>query len=397
MSTVAVLTEVRLLRDRNGMIWGRSEFGAERFEIYRAVYDGVVLIARVEPGDPAGQGLVPVENDWLRVRAIPGYSSVLGLVRQGRAINRVVWQALEPGDSLVVRLPTTSGAVLYPRLRRQRRPYGVEVLGDPGEFGRTVVDHPLIPLLSRYSVATMRRFIRHARTAVYVTQQTLQQRFPAPPTTLSVGVSDSVIPEQWFADPDSIQAPSGPIYKVVSVVSLEQPYKGIPTLMEATRILRDKGRQVQVQVVGDGRLRAGYEREAQQTRDLGDAFRFEGQQPAPRVRDLLGQADLFVLASMTEGLPKVLVEAMAAGLPCVATRVGGIPELLVAEDLVEPEDPRALAERIWEVLSVRARYEAAAHRNLRVARALVADDVQAERDRALLTLQKATEQWSRGF
>jgi glycosyltransferase involved in cell wall biosynthesis len=71
----------------------------------------------------------------------------------------------------------------------------------------------------------------------------------------------------------------------------------------------------------------------------------------------LTQADLFVLPSLSEGLPLVLVEAMSAGKPVVATEVGGIPDVLVDEGdgktgyLVPPESPEALAEAITAVLS----------------------------------------------
>ena len=72
------------------------------------------------------------------------------------------------------------------------------------------------------------------------------------------------------------------------------------------------------------------------------------------IAELLSCLDLFVLPSIYESMGRVLVEAMASGLPIVATRVGGVPEVLahgVAGRLVPPADPRALAEGILELLS----------------------------------------------
>jgi len=78
----------------------------------------------------------------------------------------------------------------------------------------------------------------------------------------------------------------------------------------------------------------------------------------------MDSADLFVLASLTEGLPRVIVEAMARAMPVIATSVGGIPELLPPEDLVPPGDPKALAAKIAEVARDGARITRMADRNL---------------------------------
>jgi glycosyltransferase involved in cell wall biosynthesis len=67
---------------------------------------------------------------------------------------------------------------------------------------------------------------------------------------------------------------------------------------------------------------------------------------------LLAAFDVFVLSSRTEGTPMVLFEAMSAGIPIVATRVGGVPDVLRGEDalLVDPEDPQSLAAAIRETM-----------------------------------------------
>ena len=86
--------------------------------------------------------------------------------------------------------------------------------------------------------------------------------------------------------------------------------------------------------MGDGELRGAL---ADRARRLGlaDAVRFHGEQPKEEVAELMRAADLFVLPSLFENLPCVLIEAMASGLPAVATTVGDVPELV--------QDPRALA------------------------------------------------------
>jgi glycosyltransferase involved in cell wall biosynthesis len=73
----------------------------------------------------------------------------------------------------------------------------------------------------------------------------------------------------------------------------------------------------------------------------------------PNAATLLRAFDVVVLSSRTEGTPMVLLEAMGAGVPIVATRVGGVPDMLNDDEalLVNPEDPRALAEAIRTALA----------------------------------------------
>jgi glycosyltransferase involved in cell wall biosynthesis len=110
-------------------------------------------------------------------------------------------------------------------------------------------------------------------------------------------------------------------------------------------------------VAGEGPLRGVLEARARQL-ELDGRFRFLGQRWD--VPGLLGAADLFVLPSLSEGLPLTVLEAMAAGTPVVATDVGGTSEALVHGEtglLVPPADAAALAGAIRTLLADRGRAE----------------------------------------
>jgi L-malate glycosyltransferase len=136
----------------------------------------------------------------------------------------------------------------------------------------------------------------------------------------------------------------GPV--CVTVANL-LPVKNHRVLVKALARVRDSGAPLTALFVGQGS-----EREAVETlaadRALGpDRLRILGFRTD--IPDLLGASDIFVLASQNEGLPLAILEAMSAGLPIVATSVGGIPEVVrdgVHGLLVPPGDPAALADAL---------------------------------------------------
>ncbi len=126
------------------------------------------------------------------------------------------------------------------------------------------------------------------------------------------------------------------------------PVKGPHILVAALdRLLRD-GRNVLLRFVGDGPERPALERHVAE-HGLSANVILEGWQNADRVRVLYQQADIFALPSFAEGIPVVLMEAMAMEIPCVTTRITGIPELIRDEVdglLVTPSSEQELAAAI---------------------------------------------------
>lgn len=140
---------------------------------------------------------------------------------------------------------------------------------------------------------------------------------------------------------------------VVGTVGSLYPVKGHKYLIDAAVAVVHRFPDVVFLVVGRGGLRQELEAQAQHL-GVASHIRFLGHRED--VTDLLGLFDVFVLPSLSEGMPLALLEAMAAGVPAVATRVGGVGE--VVEDgktglLVPPEDGFALAESIVKLLEDR--------------------------------------------
>jgi glycosyltransferase involved in cell wall biosynthesis len=129
--------------------------------------------------------------------------------------------------------------------------------------------------------------------------------------------------------------------------------KGVEVLLAALAELRRRNRAAVLRIAGDGEHRARLEDEVDEL-GLRDAVSFLGTCDGPRVRRLLAGAAALVVPSIYEGMPLVVLEAMASGVPVVASRVSGIPEVVVDGEtgwLVPPEDPAALAGALASVLA----------------------------------------------
>ena len=132
--------------------------------------------------------------------------------------------------------------------------------------------------------------------------------------------------------------------KRLLLAALLTPIKGVPYLLEALALLKEKRHDFVLDIVGDGPNRGEYEEMARKL-GLQDIVRFQGLKTKQEVAEFMRHSDFFVLPSEWENLPCVLIEAMACGLPIVATKVGGIPEIINEKVgiLVPPKDVEALA------------------------------------------------------
>lgn len=160
--------------------------------------------------------------------------------------------------------------------------------------------------------------------------------------------------------------------------------KGQELLVMAVASLRDRGIDVEVVLVGDGEMRDDIERLVAEL-GVGDRVVITGWQSSAEVRSTLLESRALVLASFAEGLPVVLMEAMALGRPALSTYVAGIPELLDDGEsgwLFTPGDVDALTMAIERCLAASPEELAAMGERARE-RVLASHDIDVEVDRLI--------------
>lgn len=317
---------------------------------YLDAYDEVYLLMRANRHSTPPEGWEKASGPGIKPIPLPDVLTPLQFLKKYGEIRGIIRATLAEIDAIQLRLPCFIASEVW-RLSVGKRPYGVEVVGDPVDaFAPGAIKHFLRPFLRWWFTYNLQQQCTGACAVAYVTEMTLQRRYPPAPGAFSTHYSSIDVPDSYFiSTPRSLQ-PETRTFTLINVASLTQAYKGHDLLIAAMAICVKQGLDLKLVLIGDGKYRTILE---QQALSLGLQHRvhFCGNLSSrDAVFNQLDQADLFVMPSRTEGLPKAMIEAMARGVPCIGSDVGGIPELLPADDLVPPNNIPALAAKIGEVL-----------------------------------------------
>jgi glycosyltransferase involved in cell wall biosynthesis len=313
----------------------------------------VVVLYPFEPGAPA-RGLWSIaeaEEDGIRtVRVrrrrlpVPKHELPLAVAATRAALRRLRAEGFVP-DVLHAHV-FTAGAVARAAVGRRVPVIVTEHLSD---IGRARVEG--------IALRVARFAYRRADLLAPVSENLAERlrRLADTPTRVIPNVVDTA----RFRPPVDGQRPAAPPERLLAVAGLV-PVKDVPTAIEAFARVRRERPDARLEILGDGPERARCEGVA---RRLGvwEGVRFAGRVERDAVAERMRTSHLLVSASAYESLPGNQLEALASGLPVVATAVGGVPHVIDDEvgRLVLPGDPEALAAAILDVLAHRDAYDPA--------------------------------------
>ena len=395
---VVVSVEQRFERTPDGHVWTQVQFPYDFFWAhFLSAFDEVRVVARVRDVPAVAPGWLRADGPNVSFAAVPYYHGPAAYARRYAAIARALKQSVGPADAVILRVPSQIGTQLL-AYQPAGRPFALQVVGDPHDvLAPGAFEHPLRGFFRWWYSRQMRRQCRRAAAASYVTREALQRRYPCPGYTVSF--SDVQIPAAAVAKAPRAPRPGagtgGGPFVIVTVGSLEHHHKAVDVQIDAVAECVRGGLDLRLVVIGQGRLREEFEARAR-GQGLDGRVEFRGQLTAGgAVRAELDAADLFLLPSRTEGLPRAMIEAMARALPCIGSTAGGIPELLPPEDLVPPGDAPALALKVAEVVKDPGRLARMSARNLAAAGEYHETLLRERRAAFYRRVRELTEQWVR--
>ena len=353
--TVLVVSDAHIFRTPDGKFWCNTAMhGYEFWKRYLLAFEEVKVIARVKEVrfEEDMNKYIRADGENVTVFPLPFVRGIKGYAFNYYKIKKYCKKAARIGDCAVFRIPSIPAYLTLKEYRKRKEPYAVEVVIDPED------EYKNIPLLKKISVKILKKVCLDANGVSYVTKYYLQEKYKSGYKT---GKVDKYYFEGYYSSIDLdksfyylrrkyILENKNKIKLLHIANSINNRNKGHEEVIKIAKILETKGIYAEVVFVGDGDLIDDLKK---QTVDLNieDRIKFVGYvSDKLRIKKYLLDADLFLFPSKAEGLPRVLIEAMATGLPCLASNVDGIPELLDKKYLFSPEDVTGFANKIEEIM-----------------------------------------------
>ncbi len=321
------------------------EFDNRFFSPYRDSFGDIGVVGRyIESVDVEGMDRVDV--DFTPIPDISTLSSFFGLRRD---VEHILTDRVKSSDLVIARLPSEIALLSIEIARRVGKPFLVEVAGDGYEILKnygTIRAYLYAPILKK----RISRAVKSAKYIVYVTESYLQSRYPPPKYALIESISNvrlSVAPDEVIEKRENRFDSSSVVFGVIA--NIDMKFKGIDILIEAFGLYHREFPKSILKIAGSGDS-SRYSRQLERL-DIVDSVIFEGviYDESKKWR-WLDEIDIYIQPSLSEGLPRALIEAMGRGCICIASDVGGIPELLDRQYLFKSGDYLSLYNKMCEVL-----------------------------------------------
>lgn len=336
---------------------------------YLQVFSSVTIVGRLF--EVEDRTALPTVGDNVDFLALPPYRGPIEFSRCLWNILKLIWGSTRKDAAYILRVPATVPSLYAIILWLKRIPFAVEIAADPYDsYGPKVLSTSRFAWFYRsVFVALVKWQCKNASTTAYVTQYALQKRYPPGNAGASFSFTSIDLTDECYVKNTHVRTiGESDRPHLVLTGNMQKFLKGHDVFLGAIARLKREGIKTRATVIGFGENQKYFEEMAAALGLCGDV-KFVGKLAAGKeIRDVLDSADLFVLPSRQEGLPRALLEAMARGLPAIATNVGGTSELLSKNALVEPADVIGLSKMISRFVSNENIRMAEARRNLEVAR-----------------------------
>ncbi|ANU20077.1 hypothetical protein BBI15_07540 [Planococcus plakortidis] len=325
--------------------------------------------------DTANYGISSAENVYFK--KIPSISSLKNMYHNRKIAKDILKESISGVDGVIVRLPSEIGLLTYQIAKGLQKPVLIEMVGCP-EDAYKFHGSMLGKLYSKPAKKKYQKSLKSASYVLYVSKEFLQKKYPtqglrASASNVLLSSKDQEVLEKRM----KMIREKKYIYKIGIIGNLNVKYKGIDDALKAFSLL-NKDLKIKLEIVGGGSSSIWKKKAAEL--NISDNVLFKGKLSNDEVINWLDTIDVYIQPSKTEGLPRALIEAMSRGCACVASDVGGIPELLSEKHLHKPNDYNRLYKKINSFIEIESSRLEAASTNIKKADEYLPDRLKDKRD-----------------
>lgn len=340
--------DLPIYKDING-VYCSNTLTNDVFLRYLGVVDELVVATRVYPINityhEAGQDKISLPS--LKFLDLPNLNTPKALCEVILDIRNKIEREISNLDLVFIRGGTIA-LIGVKVAKKLKKPYLLECGGSAWD---SYWNHSLSgKILAPFMELKNRNAVRDAAMVVYVTKDWLQKKYPT--NGVALGVSDVLIdikdPEVLSRRLKHIEDIKGRQLVLGTTAAIDVKYKGQKYVIKAIKALKNY-KNIRYEVVGGGN--SNYLKNIAEQYGVKEKILFKGQLTHDEVLEWLDNIDIYIQPSLTEGLPRALVEAMSRGCPSLGSDVGGIPELLSSEFLFEKKNSKELTDRIINIIS----------------------------------------------
>lgn len=366
----------------------------EAFDLYcryLRVFECVRLVTRCISSQTIGVSWIPLDIEpKIEYFPLPIFHGPKEYLKVFWKTRKLAKESIKGCDVAILRVPSTVAMVVGKFVKKENKPYATEVVYDAEDGWR--LSSGLSRLVWKKIDKDLRSLCYCAEGVSCVTERYMQRNyFSKKNNAFHSHYSSLALPISFYATTPK-KFPQGNLF-VVAHTSKQIQFngrKGHKELVTAISLLNKKGVNIRVKFAGED-YENGIEKLQQYANQLGvaDKIEFVGYLDKTHLSSFLESSDLFVLPTKAEGLPRVIIEAMAKALPCISTKVSGNSELLDDEYLIEDfYDVDALVNRIEKVVNNHDVYESESAKNLKKSLEYEEMLLQKRRDDFYLNLRK---------
>ncbi|EGQ8316077.1 glycosyltransferase family 4 protein [Vibrio cholerae] len=317
-----------------------------KMQLYIDLFGAVNIVARYQEKMQVPNGYLIANGENVNVIGMPNLSTPKGVLARFHA-KKTINEIVSNHQYIIARLPSEYGILSLNVAKNLNKTVLVEVVADA--FDCLYYQKSILKKIYAFILdARVRKVIKSCQYISYVTNKYLQLKYPASKNAYSIGISDVNIQSVRCVNKHL----HNNIYKIIVIANPDLQIKSVDTVVRAADSLARKGYNIKLDVLGG----TGQE----YIRCHGDLPRnveFHASVSSEEVINYLDNSDIYVQPSLTEGMPRALLEAMSRGLPCCTTPAGGMIDIVHQECIFPKKDVSSLERILLKLINDKFFYD----------------------------------------